>query len=205
VLAYGWTAQVGDDAHAGLWTSHDGVAWTALGSRPDADAVTRIVRGDGRFVALGRRKSRDLLFTSTDGARWDEIPRIAGSLQGVASSGRRFVAVGDRPDFIFSTDGLRWRRGSVRGETADVGPQTVAWMGDRYIAVGRGPRSTLMTADWTAWESADGRTWREIEGHPMSEEVFHLRVLIGLPERAIVTGSTLPDQLEAWSVTPVDP
>jgi hypothetical protein len=71
------------------------------------------------------------------------------------------------------------------------------------VAVGGRASFIYSTDDWAAWESADGRTWKEVEGPPSSEDVISIYRLIALPDRAIVTGSTT-DERRVWSLSPVD-
>jgi hypothetical protein len=94
----------------GLFTSTDGISWTAISAvNLPEDTWKGVTYGAGKFVAVGEKGQ---VATSTDGTTWS-IYKPAGFLiqmQQVAysESARKFLAVGNFGTIYTSADGLTW-------------------------------------------------------------------------------------------------
>ena len=94
--------------------------------------------GEGKYVIVGGFSQ---IFTSTDGNTWLEATTIGhfhslGSLRDITYNGNEFVLVGSELiAFANSNDGDTWIKGNKDGWTK--GLNDVAWIGDRYLAVGQ--------------------------------------------------------------------
>lgn len=170
VLAIG-----GDGDRAMAWTSRDGLAWTRVPASPaftlegstgipPAEGMLSIVTtyavaagADGRLLAIGSAVCEDCL-----------DPLATGEVDPFAAPGGGGVA-------WRSPDGLHWQASRL----PDAGgrwPGSVAWLGDRWVAVGGS--SAFTSPDGIEWTST---TW---EG-------------TGLPDVAVQAGSVVAPALDA--------
>ena len=138
--------------------SQDGVNWHWIydTTRNHRRAVTW---GAGRFVSVGTAEAMtgptgeallvsSAIQTSVDGVEWiGRLPDTVASLQGIAWSGSRFVAVGGSGALFTSENAETW---SDRRAAVDGNLNSVAWSGDHFVAVGEA--GTILT-------SPDGQNW----------------------------------------------
>jgi hypothetical protein len=143
-----------------IFTSPDGVTWSArpTGISPGFNDATWT---GSQFVVVGNSGA---VLTSPDGATWtpQTIPATnSPTLDGIASSGTRLVAVGTQSVsgnnqglILTSSDGVSWT--AVPG-TFQATLSAVVWSGSQFVAVG----STLgqSNAQAIALTSPDGVTW----------------------------------------------
>ncbi|MGH2401650.1 MAG: hypothetical protein ACRDE6_02970, partial [Candidatus Limnocylindria bacterium] len=174
-----------------MWTSTDGRAWELIQSEAfDAGHVTDAATDGERIVVTGEigdlllelgGEGRGAMWTSTDGRVWEvvepdgPIPEYlewtANGWIGVrntrALEGTYYVDAG--PEFLASSDGLRWEvvteGGALgRGRVADL---AVDLTGTTAIAVGYhemvSEAGLLESGSGVAWRTRDGRSW---EGAP---------------------------------------
>lgn len=116
-----------------------------------------------RFLALGRQRGRPAVWTSSDGAHWDQLPvehapRSFGDFTSVAVRGSVIVATTtdqrEGAGFWRSTDGARWREVA---RAVPTGPTTTYQVSRRpggFVAVSQSP-----TGSTIALASRDGRSW----------------------------------------------
>lgn len=128
-----------------------------------------IARDSMQYIAVGMGGT---VITSPDLNSWARrTSGVAHSLRSVASSGSRFVAVGDsaigEPIVISSTDGMTWSvqyRGGTCGADSCATPSMlskVIWTGSQFIAVGQEiiyPGPTVYALILT---SPDGLNWTQ--------------------------------------------
>lgn len=187
-----WTAagSTGGDtpgrAAAEVWSSTDGMRWTAvvLDAGPARVSVaSAVARRGGRAVVVGSATSpagdRDgRIWTSTEGAFWGPVdldPSVLGGpgdqeITAVAAGRLGFVAGGVErqgdhvvPAVWTSPDGLAWSR-----VAAATGGPFLDGEAIRGVAVGPqgavavGTVRTGAETDGMAWFSADGAAWRTV-------------------------------------------
>ena len=121
-----------------------GTNWTRLDVWPPNNLLG-ITRNDVQYIAVGMGGT---VMTSPDLSNWTaRNSGVIHTLRSVASSGSRFVAVGDsaigEPIVISSTDGETWSvqyRGGTCGADSCVTPSmlsSVIWTGTQFVAVGQ--------------------------------------------------------------------
>jgi len=122
----------GPPAIAAVASSPDGVNWTAFAPRVDGPGFNHVAWNGSRFVALASQG----VFTSADGMDWQAIPSLANlTFYAVAWSGTRFLVVaGADEKSYYSRDGLTWTAGGTPNSAA----YALAWVDDRWTAVGAG-------------------------------------------------------------------
>lgn len=181
-----------------LWSSPDGVSWTATDLQEDAYA--RGVASDGqRIVVVGERGS---ILTSPDGVGWTRVEvGVEGDLNEVTWGATGFVAVGDHGVALWSPNGVAW----ARTETGtDLDLQDVIVTTEGYLAAGD---------DGLALASRDGRTW-QLEATPTSSTIFGLTqtdtAAVAVGRNGLVERRSCrpdPEQLAAgftWQPSPVE-
>lgn len=150
-----------------IMRSNDGERWTTVADSATAEELRDVVWSGKRFVAVG---AHGAIVHSRDGNHWRPVHRPAVPVRvahaddpdwprygfnGIAWSGKRFVAVGwggnDRVGaVVHSRDGDRWELTSDHDYLADENFTAVAWNGRRFVAV---------SYDGTIMYSDDGDRW----------------------------------------------
>ena len=172
---------------SGIWTSPDGVTWTAVDSpRADRNLVDITTGGPG-FVAISAVPAT--VWTSADGLSWREAPPVPsfdeGVLTSVASARGTLVAAGQGRAWT-SRDGLTWEEADVPDDEGTI--HDVVAGGPGFVAVG----SILvgsMEAKGVVWTSTDGRTWRRLPDRPEFER-SELRAVAAHGDSLVATGWT---------------
>jgi alpha-tubulin suppressor-like RCC1 family protein len=129
-----------------LWTSSDGLAWSAIQVAGVNDTFSRILTAGDRIFA--RAGGQDVRVTS-DGLSWAQTDPGVTSLDGVAFGNDIYVGVGN--GIATSPDGLTWT------PTAQAVPghlYGVAYGNNRFVAVGGGMAGLVYT-------SGDGVSWTQ--------------------------------------------
>jgi hypothetical protein len=173
---------VGKDVRGGVVvTSPDGVQWTRSPDNASLDhaSLIGVAARPGLIVAAGTIEGsrHGLLWTSADGLAWRAAADVLTGSTGVvdvASGPHAFVVVGAmklRADASgyrrtvgaawTSGDGRAWSRVVLPSASfvGDFQPTTVAFLGSRFVALGRASGSGS-PAGMLVWTSADGTTWR---------------------------------------------
>jgi hypothetical protein len=146
-------------AGGAMYSSTDGITWTALNSGVASNLNAAVYRG-GVYLAAG--DSGTMLY-STDAINW--TPRTTSSaknLYSVASSPALFVAVGANGTIVSSADGITWSAVANSGTTNDLNQVIYAPTG-YWIAVGA--NGTLLTSvDAITWTAVTSGTARDLKG-----------------------------------------
>jgi hypothetical protein len=126
--------------------------WTPRNPLPQGENLRAIVRGDGRFVAVGNNGA---ILHSQDGTNWSVRPyRTSANLQAVTHGNGLFVAVGEQGLVLTSTDADTWAARQINASEAIRG---VAFGNGRFLAVGRE----------TAYASTNGLDWAPVALPPL--------------------------------------
>ena len=133
--------------------SSDGERWepaTYDSVRPGP--LRDIVWSGHRFVAVGS----NTILHSGDGRHWlPAAEHAAGNLNAVAWNGAVFAAVSWHGHILRSADGVQWEIASEAGAGVPLPDLvSVAWGGDRFVAVGHFPDGILHSADGQEWQVA---------------------------------------------------
>ena len=126
-----------------ILTSTDGMAWMIPGG--SSCSLNSVAFGNGRFVAVGtcfppnnREPSHLWVLSSVDGTDW------TGKVEGMYTyqpysvtyaNGRFFILMQDGR-FLASSDGTDWTANSFAVDYRNIGPNAMAYGGNRFVAVG---------------------------------------------------------------------
>ncbi len=172
-----WGGLVDPEGRAGVWASTDGTTWRAAPAIRafNGAAIELVVRYRGAWFASGGAGSRGaVLFTSPDGATWQEIPfrdetgaayapgDPIWSLEPLVATDDKLLGFGPSGDdgvttsaTFRSTDGLRWRATNemlAGGNVADV-----IVLNGRVVAIGR--LDTEAGSQSAGWVWTSGSSW----------------------------------------------
>lgn len=168
-------------------TSPDGATWTPVTGRTvTTSAQYGVIWNGSQFATAGYEQEGGgldvfaiggTIYSSSDGLKWTSAtaPGTAvtfGSLNGIAWSGKTYVAVGDASALATSPDGLNW--------TVRTSPETqaeynaVTWSGTGFVVVGSGGSGAVIdtSPDGVTWSSVDGSGISELEGIAWSGKSF---------------------------------
>jgi len=207
----------GDACEWVVWSSPDGFIWTRVWENdtgwPGALATNgTLLVAVGADTPEGFDHSVAIVWTSTDGVTWEQIPHdptafgtgqdVAWAMNDVASTSQGFVAVGtDGTNALawFSPDGTTWELVSDPTGVFSNGSMTTAipWRGG-FLAAGPdwaigeelgGPVDGMpsVPSQPTIWASPDGRTWYRI-GIGDAEAVGSIKGLVEFAGRLIAVG-----------------
>ena len=191
VVIDGMLAAIATHLHQGaIWTSNDGANWTLLTNTPTypvgdgPNQLHRVVAGPGGFVATGGVYSIDWgtprIWFSADGRKWDDVlgptdpyQSLCGSIDGVASTDRGYVAVGGiyKENAIgiaqmwASNDGRAWRAIDSAGISEDSLTDVAAGNG-LFVALGNtnGIGTSFVSTDGEHWTRAPDQASLEAAG-----------------------------------------
>lgn len=151
-----------------FWTSADGATWTRAPDRPAYElgsesmdgpdlGVVSIAATASRLLAVARSGTGGVVFSSTDGRRWDRIATIGESPNALIGIGADVLVVGRLPWDVrargyvgaawHSAGGATWSE-PQRLESGEL--VAVATDGTRYVGVGAGP-AAMVTLDGQRW------------------------------------------------------
>lgn len=183
-IAYGagtWFAAAGGsgslitmDKNPGVWSTQDGVSWTAMAGAtdypnyPNFDYIELVAYGDGNWVIGGQYG----LYVSDDqGASWTRTYLDNGAdldFRQIYWDGSQFIAVGrddnQDPLLLTSPDGVDWDRPTLSGLSADwsliIG---VAYGNGYWVIIGDDSPSTsnrgyAYSTNLTSWSAASFST-----------------------------------------------
>ena len=208
--------------HQVSWFSPSGLAWkaytdtfrTASGARSRGSVLDVVATLTGWLAVGGHDPSctdpcnpdRAVVWTSTNGTDWTEIPDASvlhtGFMETIARDGSGFVAIGQatEPGFRIwtSPDGLAWS--SVPGDATFGGASLtgVAVHGGVAVVVGATDNADLTGFLGQAWWSSSGGPWMRaaIEG------VTDLPIVAATPDGFLATGGLTGGCLGGiWSST----
>lgn len=153
---------LGDSKAPSAWESHlyrstDGIRWQRVSvSGANTDLWLRgVAYGGGNYVLAGMRfgEGDGVVFHSTDGEHWDELPVTTGAPSGLSAvvfAGTRFFALSTFRAVLSSTDGVAWTTTDL---STTVTPLDVAFGDGQYVLVGSGD----------VQRSNDGLQWLPIQ------------------------------------------
>jgi photosystem II stability/assembly factor-like uncharacterized protein len=147
-----------------MYSSPDGVTWTAITSRVTSNLNAAAYLTTGIYAAVG--DSGAMLY-STDAITW--TPQVTGTTQnlnGIGAGGGRFVAVGAGGTIISSTDGINWTTAASSGTVTTNDLYAVTSNGSGlWVAVGKNG-ALLTSADGSAntWTSVNSNTVLALKG-----------------------------------------
>lgn len=168
----GITLVVGD--YGAIFISKDqGINWqTLLCSQDD---LTDVAWNGSQFFAVGLQGA---ILSSPDGMVWKkEISPIAGAWKAVASDGAGRTLVVGRNDILINT-GSAWQK-SPSGHGGKM-LNNVAWVGNRFIAVGEDGQILSSNKDATRWT----------ETIPARRDAKSLKALAAGKNKVIAVGYT---------------
>ena len=163
-----------------LLHSSDGDRWLPAGSVTGGHSgwLRDVAWSGGRFVAVGDYA----VLYSRDGDLWQPGHLgVEGSLTGVGGNGTGFVAVGQGGKILHSSDGIRWDAATEPGAGVPLPTvESVAWGGDRFVAVGGWAGPIL--------HSLDGEHWQEASPH---DELYGLNGVTWAGDRFVAVGHAI--------------
>lgn len=136
-----------------ILSSTDGVTWTPRSIPEYAAHITfRGITWDGnRFVSVGRDYNYDipvpgwvgLIYTSADGITWTQRYRASNggtSLNAIAWTGGKMIAVGESGTILSSTDATTWTAVTIPGLGAP-NVAGIAWGGGKFVITAYTPNN----------------------------------------------------------------
>ena len=164
-IAAGASQRTGETTRVVSYTSKDGKTWTKQDASGLGARALVLYPVDGGFAGLASNKTADLpdgtysIFTK-NGSQWSTKlvgTSIAGDLRGIATNGKRTVAVGIHGTVLYTDNGTTWHGGKpfpykVAG---DMGMNLfdVAWGAGKFVAVGNA--GAYYSTDGTEWKKAN--------------------------------------------------
>lgn len=201
-----------------LWTSTDGVTFTARDAPAQFTAIAALSSGLTQFLAAAETDAGPEIWSSSDGVAWqkdvDAKALGGGWIQRIKSVAGQIVAVGSQtvesgPNGAVGYQGVIWT--SFAGQTwtrmasdtlTNSQINDVAALGSRMVAVG----TTGDLGFGLIWVSDDaGATWRRVDGAQVSTPIGAIQTTShGLISVAGRSGSGLwvTSTGEAWDAVP---
>lgn len=141
-----------------ILTSPDGLVWSATRlNNPDL-RLQGIAWTGTTLVAVGRGQGDSgVIYSSANGVLWTLRAKVPHSLNAVALGGTdttRIVAVGEGGAVLTSLDGSVW---TPTASATSTGLSSVAWIGTKFLAVGKGYRP--MADHGVILSSENGVAW----------------------------------------------
>ncbi|GFN33169.1 hypothetical protein PCURB6_34290 [Paenibacillus curdlanolyticus] len=138
------------------YTSRDGVKWSKH-SLPNLNLeIYSIYPVNGGFAGIGSNESDGTYsFYTKDGVKWSYKligTPVVGEFTGIATNGKRTVAVGYLGSVVYTDNGTVWRSAQPFAYTKNMGRTNlfdVAWGANKFVAVGNGG----------VYTSSDGVSW----------------------------------------------
>lgn len=149
-----------------IWTSTDGLEWTACSLSKEVIEFTDVAWGNDRFVALSGRR---YVAVSLDGVDWD-IQNLGdyGDTTCLTYGKGRFVAMGNDGLAAISGDGYSWTLRTFGSARRFLG---VAYGNNLFVGVGT--RGTIYTSpDGLTWTVRDSTTSDRLEGVTYANQLF---------------------------------
>lgn len=160
------------------YTSKDGVSWKKVDLSSLHANIYIVYPVASGFSGIGSNDRQDYpdstyAFYTKDGSSWSY--RLAGSqtggeLSGIATNGKRTVAVGLNGNVIYTDDGLTWRGGSpfaYRDRLGRPNLYDVVWGANKFVAAGHNG----------IYYSTDGYSWKKASV-PLKDQYGQLRNMV---------------------------
>jgi HYDIN/CFA65/VesB-like, Ig-like domain len=142
-----------------IFTSSDGVHWTAPSLGWTYYYLSGVAYGGGTFVTTGMIGQ---MLTSSDGYVWGSEKATSENLRGVGYGGGTFVAVGDHVTILASNDATNWD--ALSEGTASAGFNGAAYGNKLWTVVGD------YGISWF-YDSTTGSNW--VSSLPTSQQTLH--------------------------------
>ncbi|WP_156896014.1 beta propeller repeat protein [Leptospira broomii] len=202
-----------------LWTSTDGIKWTARANTlfpncvgTSGATINAVAYGNGKFVAVGSLSSSTVgcgIWTSTDGLKWVQSTCGGGMttpLHSVAYNGSNFVAGAEDNYPTFMTHFIQQSDASASTWTQiSFGATSINGFVSSIISVAGKYYATISTID-SFYSSTNGGSWAQFSssltslGAYSSSTSSPLKITTGPGPRLIVYG-TNPSFIPGWSYT----
>jgi hypothetical protein len=153
------TVFVAVGAGGAMYSSADGITWTALNSGV-VSKLNAVAYRSGTYLAAG---DNGTMLYSTDAINWaQQTMSSANNLNAVAASSALFVAVGANGTIVSSPDGITWTAAANSGTTNDL-YQVIFSPTGLWVAVGA--NGTLLTStDASTWTAVNSGTALDLKG-----------------------------------------
>jgi len=144
--------------------SADGITWKAVKDPKIVNYILHVAYGNGIWLAStnGTGNGNSMAYSS-DGITWTAINEKINSscVNGITWGGGKFVAACNDGVIAYSVNGLNWKNVADTTFGSKDGINSVAWNGNKYIAVGFRLGSS---GKYYAY-SSDGITWTAGSGN----------------------------------------
>lgn len=151
-----------------MFSSADGIAWTALNSGIPAD-LNAAVYGNGNTSYLAAGAGGVILLSTDEMKTWTQpLTSTSNDLYALAYNGSLYLAVGANGTLITSYDGMSW---TTRYSGTSSHLYGVTYGNGLYVAVGAG--GTLQTStDGITWRAATSQTTLDLKGVAYGADIF---------------------------------
>ena len=153
--------------------SEDGVTWTGVTAPASFAAVTDIVWGNGKFVALGGTNG---IMYSLDGVTWYEntltLPLTATERKIAYGQGTFVISSDDTDEVQYSHDGLYWQSYTLTGTATTGGFNAIAFGNPAQ----EGKFVMILPGAGTSGKSAKINTPAKGRASVANEQVFEVRI-----------------------------
>lgn len=172
------TSFIAIDGKRVVYSTRDGLTWDSLTSIQKEEMSLGLIWTGTRLIG----SDKDTVLISENGREWTRRARIRTSRPPqVGFPGLDFARVGVHDEFCLSEDGLHW--GRVPAMTAEPEWNSVAWVGNRFIAVGDSG-AIATSQDGTAWQAQPSGTWKNLK-----QVAWSGNLIVTLAEDGILTSS----------------
>lgn len=152
-----WTAGEGGV----VLSSADGLNWTIM----DPGTLDAVVWDGHRYLAFSGRT----VIESQDGNDWQPLAQVPwpgtvtppeSRMAKIIWTGQHYLAVGEHRWILRSSDGVQWTRGQIDGYNTLFDFNSVAWSGNRFVAMAERSSEYILSEDGLNWsrKTFDGAT-----------------------------------------------
>ncbi|AOZ92982.1 hypothetical protein [Paenibacillus crassostreae] len=157
---------VGTDESNKNWsyTSTDGVTWKKYDPSNLQVNIYAMYPVDGGFAGIGSNKLQSQIADGTyaiytkDGINWSYKlagTSMGGDFGGIATNGKRTVAVGLQASIVYTDNGVNWHSANPFTSDERIGRTNlfdVAWGANKFVAVGNG--GVYVSSNGISWKKA---------------------------------------------------
>jgi hypothetical protein len=210
----------GPSTVAAIWTSSDGKSWTSVSVAKafGHNTVYTIDAGSAGYIATGQSSdgAAQFVWVSSDGRTWRQSQLPTSVFGKVVTNGATAFAggfvlagavLGDEgcggpvkltPSLWWSADAKTWSRDTLPGSTPGTDASMSVYRINDHAVVAEqwSYDETTETSVETAWISTDGKSWKLMDGSPMS-----LGQLVSDGERALMVQYAADEsgRLDIWA------
>ncbi|WP_217594982.1 choice-of-anchor Q domain-containing protein, partial [Cohnella sp. GbtcB17] len=149
-VAYGNNLYAAVGTGGKIYTSADGIGWTAVKTTNTSNNLTGIRYVNGKFMAVGVNGT---LLVSNDGTTWTApgSTGLTGNLTSIAYGNGKYLISGNASSLWYSSDGATWEK-TTAGSTGAIAYNDVIYAGNQFIAAG---------SVGNIYSSPDGVNWTQ--------------------------------------------